>query len=176
MIEMTEEFTDFDVYQEMIVKTAGTLAGTRAPSFYEKYYGIPTRSSLQITSIESNIQLTVQLLYEVQTLLTEVRSLREELVNRPLVSSILLNNLSNNELTIISPISVIIEETNEECLARWLEVNAFGIGTTLSEAIHNLKDNISDLYLDLTRRDQESLGEIALETLGILTSHITGGR
>ena len=173
---MAEEFKSPDVFQEIKSKYAGTLGGTEIPAFYEKYYGIPTRGSFQIIGIESNLQLTIQLLYEVQALSAEVKSLREELANRPLVSSIIINNLSNENLTVVNPIPVIVEETDDECLARWSEVNAFGIGTTLSEAIRNLKDNISDLFLDLTGRDRESLGQIALETLEILTSYIQSGK
>ena len=173
---MVERVINPDTFQEIIVNNMGTLSGTEIPAFYRTYYQIPTRGTLQITAIESNLQLTIQLLQETQTLLAEVKALREEFANRPLVSSVLLNDLSNEKLSLINPVSVVLEETDEECLARWPEVNAFGIGTTLSEAIHNLKENISDLYLDLSARDRGGLGEIALDTLSVLNAYITEGK
>jgi len=133
----------------------------------------PTGWSRMPFGVEANIySMMLQLSADLKQLSEEVRLLKEELLSRPLVSSVLLNDLSDARLEIAKSISIIVEETDEECLARWPEVNAFGIGSTISEAICNLKENILDLYFDISSREKETLGEIALETLGVMETHI----
>lgn len=123
-------------------------------------------------AFEPGYQLAIQLSSEIRELLEELKELRTELSGRPLVSTILLSNLSDVRVTVVNPISVIVEEYDEECLARWPEVNAYGMGSTLSEAIHHLKDDIVELYYDLASRDEGILGDIADETLRALRSYI----
>ncbi len=105
--------------------------------------------------------------------LLAIKELRLELQSRPLVSSMLLSDLNNKRFSVRSPISIILEEYDEEGLARWPEVNAYGLGPTLHEAILDLKQNIVNLFLDLLDRDQESLGELAVETLDTLKVYIS---
>ena len=69
---MVGEFIDPDLFQEIVYKQAGTLGGAELPELYQRYYGVPTRGSFHATSIEFNLQLTVQLLYVVQALMSEV--------------------------------------------------------------------------------------------------------
>ncbi len=148
-------------------------SGTGHPSTYGGFFEPPTSETGRPTTVETNLQATIlMLLHEVQVLSDDVKILRDELANRPLASSFLLNELINNELLLSHPISVILEETPEECLARWPEVNAFGIGTTVNEAIHNLKVNICELYKDLSSRDSKILGEMAMDFLRILRAYI----
>ena len=132
----------------------------------------PTGWSQFGSIFESSHQLAIRLSSEIRQLLEEVKELRTELSGRPLVSTILLSSLSDVRVTVANPISVIVEECDQECLARWPEVDAYGIGSTLSEAIHHLKDDIVELYYDLANRDEGVLGDIADETLRTLRSYI----
>jgi hypothetical protein len=125
-----------------------------------------------VTLMILDANFVIQLTEKLQEALSEIRQLRDELSQRPLVSAITLYDLGANTLKVKMPISVVLHETDEESLARWPETRAYGIGGTLSEAISNLKQNIADLFFDLKSREPESLGEIALDTLRILETHL----
>lgn len=117
-------------------------------------------------------QIIAQLADQLQEALDEIRQLREELQQRPSVSAINLYGLSLENLQVVHPISVVLEETEAESLARWPETRAYGIGATLAESIANLKQNIATLYYDLTSREPDSMGQIALDTLRTLKTHL----
>jgi len=151
----------------LFVGSTGTPSAT-----YQVPLEQPTGWSQFGLVFEPSHQLAIQLSSEIRELLEELKELRTELSGRPLVSTILLSNLNDVRVTVANPISVIVEEYDEECLARWPEVNAYGIGSTLSEAIHYLKDNIVELYYDLANRDEGILGDIADETLRTLRSYM----
>lgn len=116
--------------------------------------------------------VVLQLFNKLQEAFDEISQLRKELSLRPLASAIAIYDLGNDKLKVKSPISVVLNETDEESLARWPETRAYGIGSTLAEAISNLKQNISDLFFDLKSRPQESLGGIAIDTLRTLETHL----
>ncbi|MFH1523739.1 MAG: hypothetical protein ABIF04_02135 [Chloroflexota bacterium] len=152
--------------------TQGNSTGTPTVYDYPSWEG-QTGWGGQYLGVEPNIQFILfQFMNELKALGEQVKSLREELSNRPLVSSPLLNDLGNKKTYVKVPISILFEETDEECLARWPEINAFGIGSTASEAISNLKRHISDLFFDLSSRDKATLGAIALDNLRTLETHI----
>lgn len=116
--------------------------------------------------------IVLQLFNKLQEALDEISQLRKELSQRPLASAIAIYDLGNDQLQVKSPISVVLNETDEESLARWPETRAYGIGSTLAEAILKLKQNIADMFFDLKSRPQESLGEIARNTLRTLETHL----
>ena|SRR6266487_5940815 len=168
--------TQLNIYlslQKAFLQHVSQPTGTGVPSVYEEtFFDYPTSITFPGIHVESNDQLALLLLQTMERLASELTTLKADLADRPLVSSILLSDLSSDELYVVSPISVIIEETEEECLARWPEINAFGIATTTVEAIRNLKANISDFYLDLSSREHETLGEIAVDMLRVMEAHI----
>lgn len=152
------------------------FSGTRFTDWFEQLPEIrETASTRMLPSLQVGLQEFVQLSSDVKALLREVRDLRAELANRPLAFSVRLGTLNDKRVLVRNPVSVIVEETDEECLARWPEVNAYGLGATLSESILDLKRNIVDLYLDLTGRDPDTLGGLALETLSTLQSYLDRG-
>jgi len=119
-----------------------------------------------------NEEIVIQLFNKLHEALNEISQLRKELAQRPLASAIAIYDLGNDQLKVKSPISVVLNETDEESLARWPETRAYGIGSTLAEAILRLKQNIADMFFDLKSRPQESLGEIARNTLRTLEAHL----
>jgi len=163
-----------DFYSSVADKNRSIPGSTGTASVYDdRILDQPTGWPLSPFGVETNIySIVFQLSSDIEQLSEEIRLLKEQLLNRPLVSSVTLNDLNNDSIEPVKPISIILEETDEECLARWPEVNGFGIGSTISEAISNLKKNICELYFDITSRDKAILGELALETLRILEVHI----
>ena len=155
--------------EESVEQVGGT--GTIFSSFGEEIE-IPTSPTYRLPVSGPSLQYFLQLTNELKTLLEELNELRSELRSRPITSSVLLNNLNTNSLSFQHPISIILEEYDEECLAMWPEVNVHGLGSTLNEAISDLKQNIVNLFFDLSNREEESLGEFAIETLNNLNSYI----
>ena len=132
---------------------------------------IPTGESMP-KILEPSTQLALVLAKRLKELMDEIRRLQVELAQRPLVSSTLLHDLGDERVSVKAPISVVLEEADEEALARWPETRSHGIGNTLAEAISELKKDIVELFFDLSTRDPETLGEVAIDTLGVLRVHI----
>jgi hypothetical protein len=129
-------------------------------------------STSETVLVVLDAQVVTRLDQKLQEALDEIHRLQDELSRRPLVSTINLHDLGTDTLRVKLPISVVLHEMDEESLARWPETRAYGIGSTLSEAISELKQNIATLFFDLKARPMDSLGEIALDTLKILELHL----
>jgi len=80
----------------------------------------------------------------------------------------------SEELEVVEPISITIttEETDCDIVARFPEVEAYGYGTSESEAISMLKDDIISLYEDLNSTPDEQLGIAPLAWKRILNKKI----
>ena len=116
---------------------------------------------------------------DLQMVQTQLAALREEIAElrtllqeRPSVASSTLHDLGVEGLEVTVPIPIILEETDDEASARWPEVRASAVGSTLGEAMVSLKAEVADLYWDLNGRDPKILGEIANDTLRTLRAHI----
>jgi hypothetical protein len=110
---------------------------------------------------------------KVSALESEVRDLRNELAERPLVSSAVLHDLGGHGPAVTVPISVVIEQTDEETVATWPETGLYGVGETPSDAIISLKDDVLQTYLDLEQTSDDNLGELAKTTLATLRRHLS---
>jgi hypothetical protein len=66
------------------------------------------------------------------------------------------------------PIPVVIEAYPDEYVARFSEVEAYGVGVTESDAIHELKVAIADLYNELVSVNEDELGPLPLSWLRVL--------
>ena len=120
-----------------------------------------------------NLEMKIQHISErISEMFESIQQIRIELSQRPLSSTITIHEVGDKKLKVVCPISVVLNETDDESLARWPETRASGIGATLGEAISNLKKDISYLYFDLKSRPIESLGDIALDTLNIFETHL----
>lgn len=133
---------------------------------------VPTGWSLPLPLAEPSLQLILQLTKEMESLLEQVSKLRTELRSRPLSSSVLISTVNDARLDVLHPIGVLVEESEDETLARWPETNSYAIGSTVGEAISDLKKNIVDQFFDMASRDSDTLGEFALATLKTLTEYL----
>ena len=149
--------------------TASAKEGVRASSPLMEEMDVMQASGIVQHGILLQLEVVQQKLREATE---EIRQLRDELSRRPLVSTINLYDLGADSPCVKLPISVILHETEEEALARWPETRAYGIGCTLAEAISNLKQNITTLFFDLKSREPGSLGDIAMDTLKVLETHL----
>ena len=124
---------------------------------------------VRITDLENQVRI---LTFRVGDLVRLVKEMHVEIFDKPNFTSLTISDLGSNLLKVAIPISVIIEETDEEALARWPEVNAYGLGATLHEALEYLKTDIQDLYTDINSRDPNTLGDVAIKTKNILDKYI----
>jgi hypothetical protein len=88
-----------------------------------------------------------------------VDRLYSEFADRPIIKATWLFDISK-DLETIEPIPVVIEETEDEALASFPEIETFAVGAGEAEAINNLKKEISKLYYELVDADDEELGRI----------------
>lgn len=92
----------------------------------------------------------------------KVEELASELKCRPVVSSAMLLDLGEEGIVLRQPIQVVIERYEEEVTASWPEVEAFGSGDSVSEAILALKRDIVTLHSDLRSTPNNELGALSL--------------
>ena len=92
----------------------------------------------------------------------KVEELASELKSRPVVSSATLLDLGEEGIVLRQPIQVVIERYEEEVTASWPEVEAFGSGDSVSEAILALKRDIVTLHKDLQSTPDNELGALSL--------------
>jgi len=123
----------------------------------------------RMTDLENQVHI---LTYRVADIVRLAKEMHAEIFDRPNVTSLTISDLGSNLLKVVIPISVIVEETDEEALVRWPEVNAYGLGATLHEALEYLKTDIQDLCADLNSRDPNTLGDVAIKTKNILDQYI----
>jgi hypothetical protein len=126
-----------------------------------RHQGYENELSLQI--------MIVQLSNKLSALTIELSQLKQGLENRTSTSSILIHDVGDERLELLKPLSVIIDESDEETLARCPELNSYGIGNTIFDSIVDLKKNIIDLFYDMSKREKKELGEFALHTLRTLS-------
>ena len=117
-------------------------------------------------------QMLVSLMAHVAELQTQVRELTEALDSKPNVYSMVIHEIGTVDLRVVTPFSVVVEETDDETIARWPEIRVYGVGDTLGQALVQLKAEIAALHTDLSKRDPNSLGKLARKTLQTLNLHI----
>jgi predicted RNase H-like HicB family nuclease len=88
-----------------------------------------------------------------------VDELYEEFTSRPMIKATELFDISE-DLEVIRPIPIVIEETEDEVVASFPEVEVFAVGTGEAEAINNLKQEIQELYYELADTPNENLGRV----------------
>jgi hypothetical protein len=82
-----------------------------------------------------------------------------------------LGSLLNGGLRITAPIHVLCKREEGKVVLEADEINEFGFGVTLPEALRDLQEAIGELYLTL-REDEGRLGPDLRNTLQVLQSKI----
>jgi predicted RNase H-like HicB family nuclease len=101
-----------------------------------------------IERVESLVNLSGQLCAEIQ--------------DRPLKYNLQIFDLGEAEYRLAEPILILIEEYTEDdtIIASFPEIEVFGEGATISEAIVSLKQAILDLFEELNESSPELLGDL----------------
>jgi hypothetical protein len=105
---------------------------------------------------------------QMATLGKRVAALEERLAEQGVVRNAMLCDLGREGYSLRCPIIVVIEEYDEETVARLPEVEAFGSAATEPEALALLKEDLVRLYEDLTATPDEQLGTLPLQWRAVL--------
>jgi len=102
-----------------------------------------------------------------------VESLVSRLAEQPKSYTVQINSLNSKILIVGKPISILVEETEDEVIASWPEIGSFGRGSSVFEALVGLKADIERDFLSVVSRDNRELGEIAKYNKLTMSSYIT---
>ena len=91
----------------------------------------------------------------------KIENLQRMMEERPVVKETSIFDVGDN-LQVVQAIPVVIEETRDEIIASFPEVEVYGVGSSEAEALSNLKAEIRDLYFELTELRQDELGRLPL--------------
>jgi hypothetical protein len=97
-----------------------------------------------------------------------VAALEERLAEQGVVRNAMLCDLGREGYSLRCPITVVIEEYDEETVARLPEVEAFASAATEPEALTLLKEDIVGLYEDLISTPEEQLGALPRQWRAVL--------
>ena len=75
----------------------------------------------------------------VDGLRARVNQIEHELEDRPRTYILAITDLGDERYTLVSNISIVLEEYKDEVVARWPDVGVYASGTTESEAIAGIK-------------------------------------
>jgi len=111
----------------------------------------------------------------VESLVNQTDLLRTEARMRPVKWTTQIYDLGDDAYTLREPVLVLIEEYPEEVniVARLPELELFGEGKTVSEALLALKHSMLDLYDELVAEDIGALGYLPQSWLRILNRLIS---
>jgi hypothetical protein len=88
-----------------------------------------------------------------------IDKLHLEFVDRPIIKETRLFDISE-DLEVLEPIPIVIEETEGEVIASFPELEVFAVATGEAEAVSSLKKAIRELYYELIDIPQEQLGRV----------------
>ncbi len=111
-----------------------------------------------------------QLSFSMTQMASQLSGLTETIQERPVVSPSFLSDLAAEHLEVSRLIPIILEQYQNEAVARWPEVEATGIGASELEAIESLRADIVELYDDLSSTDPEQLSRQTANVLSLLSS------
>ncbi len=110
------------------------------------------------------------ILERLESLTNQTGQLKLEVMERPLKYNSQIRDLGDETYKLTESILITIEEYlgDDTVIASFPEVEAFGEGTTETEAILNLKLSILDLYSELKETPVDELGNLPRSWLNVL--------
>lgn len=108
---------------------------------------------------------------QVVALSARLQALEERLASQGVTRQAMVCDLGHEDYALKCPISVVVEEYDEETVARFPEVEAFASAATEGEALSLLKQEIVELYEDLLATDEDELGKLPRQWRRVL-SHL----
>lgn len=127
----------------------------------------------QVVDLSSKVS---RLSAEMEGLKSRVSDLAEVVTERPVVRTTFLIQLASSKYELSRSIPIVLEQYEEESIARWPEVEATGAGCSEPEALDMLRRDIVALFEDLNTTPRSQLGGQAATALSILKAVIKNKR
>ncbi len=115
---------------------------------------------IRTVSVSSTPAKEIETSKKVDMLQKQIDYLTNTLTNRPVIRNAILRDLNSSKYSLKENIEILIEEYPDEIIAQWPEVEVFSHGVTQPEAILDLKNEIIDLYEDLSNTKKKELGKL----------------
>ncbi|MCX6842121.1 MAG: hypothetical protein NTX53_07575 [candidate division WOR-3 bacterium] len=97
-----------------------------------------------------------------------VNQIEHELEDRPRTYLSVITDLGDRRYTLLSDVTIALEEYKDEVVARWPDVEVYASGTTESEAVAGVKRQIVELFEELRSMKSGTLGRLPLSWKRIL--------
>lgn len=123
----------------------------------------------RMESLERTIAAAIE---QVVALSARLQALEDRLASQGVTRQAMLYDLTHEGYTLKCPISVVLEEYDDETVARFPEVEAFASAATEGEAIALLKQDIVELYEELLASDEDELGKLPRQWRRVLSQLI----
>jgi len=120
-------------------------------------------------SLERTIASAIE---QVVALSARLQTLEERLASQGVTRQAMVCDLGHEDYALKCPISVVVEEYDEETVARFPEVEAFASAATEGEALSLLKQEIVELYEELLATDEDELGKLPRQWRRVLSQLI----
>jgi hypothetical protein len=98
----------------------------------------------------------------VDGLRARVNQIEHELEGRPRTYLSVITDLGDERYTLLSDVTIALEEYKDEVVARWPDVGVYASGTTESEAVAGIKRQVVELFKELRTMKPGSLGRMPL--------------
>ena len=96
----------------------------------------------------------------VNGLRVRLNRLERELLDRPTTHLSVITDLGDPGYTLLTEVTLVLEEYRDEVVARWPEVELYASGSTESEAVAGVKRQIVELSEELRTMDSRTLGRL----------------
>jgi len=96
----------------------------------------------------------------VDGLRARVSQIEHELEDRPRTYLSVIKDLGDRRYTLLSEVTIALEEYKDEVVARWADVGIYASGTTEAEAIAGIKRQIVELFEELRTMKPGTLGRM----------------
>ena len=97
-----------------------------------------------------------------------VNQIEQELEDRPRTYLSVITDLGDKRYSLLSDVTIALEEYKDEVVARWPDVGVYASGPTESEAIAGIKRQVVELFKELRTMKPGSLGRMPLSWKRIL--------
>lgn len=124
---------------------------------------------LSVSEIEDHLENIKMRLSKLEA---SFKALAEIIAERASIKQTWIMDLYRDDLEVVSPIPIIIEEFDDEVVATWPEVEVYASAETESEAIGKLKREIVQLFEELRKTPDQELGKLPRSWKRILASTI----
>ena len=123
---------------------------------------------IRTVSVSPTPTQEIEMSKKVDMLQKQIDNLNNILTIRPVIRNIILRDLNSSKYSLKENIEISIEEYPDETIAQWPEIEVFGHGVKHPEAVLDLKNEIIDLYEDLSSTKKKELGKLPEMWLRIL--------